>query len=114
MIELREAVSTLPRPFVADLYESEEAYLLVIDVPGVRPAEMGVRITNGTLEITARREADRDGDVIQDERPSTVEIEIPLPRDVAAEDISADLDGGVLELRLPRTETETNIPIEPE
>jgi len=116
MSALREAMRELPDAVFADLLESDDAYLLVIDLPGANERTMDVGVTDGKLEIEARREKDvpMDFSYLQEERSLFLDADLPLPPDATGADAEATIDRGVLELRLPKREAtpEQEIPIE--
>jgi HSP20 family molecular chaperone IbpA len=116
MSALREAMRELPDAVFADLLESDDAYLLVIDLPGANKQTMDVGVTDGKLEIEARREKDvpMDFSYLQEERSLFLDADLPLPPDATGADAEATIDRGVLELRLPKREAtpEQEIPIE--
>ena len=58
MSALRDALRELPDAVFADLLESDDAYLLVLDLPGVTGDTVELRIEKGRLVIEARREKD--------------------------------------------------------
>ena len=116
MSALREAMRELPDAVFADLLESDDAYLLVIDLPGVNDETVDVGVNDGRLEIEARREKDvpMDFSYLQEERSLFLDADLPLPPDATGADAEATIDRGVLELRLPKREAtpEQEIPIE--
>lgn len=116
MAGLRETVRDLTGPVVADLLETDDAYLLLLDLPGATPEETSVSTRDGVLHVVAHREKAMpdDATVVREERPQTLEVELPLPSDVLDEGASASIADGVMEVTLPRGVTETTIPIEDE
>jgi len=116
MAALREAMRELPDAVFADLLESDDAYLLVVDTPGVTEETVDVSVTDGKLEIEARREKDvpMEFSYLQEERSLFLDADLPLPPDATGADAEATIDRGVLELRLPKREAtpEQEIPIE--
>ena len=116
MSALRDAMRELPDAVFADLLESDEAYLLVVDMPGVTEETVDVSVTDGKLEIEARREKDvpMEFSYLQEERSLFLDADLPLPPDATGADAEATIDRGVLELRLPKREAtpEQEIPIE--
>lgn len=111
---LRDAIRDLSAPVAVDLLEREEAYLLIIDLPGATPEDTTVTTSDGMLRIHADRTAyGVEGTTpVHQGRARTIEIELALPPDVEAEDAEASLANGVMELTLPRGEAGTHIPIE--
>ncbi len=116
MSALREAMRELPDAVFADLLESDDAYLLVIDLPGVNDETVDVGVSEGRLEIEARREKDvpMEFSYLQEERSLFLDADLPLPPDATGADAEATIDRGVLEIRLPKREAtpEQEIPIE--
>jgi HSP20 family molecular chaperone IbpA len=116
MSTLTNALRGLPRAAAADLLERDDAYLLVIDLPGATAAATDITVDGRLLRVEARREKPRPEGYRyeREERPLFVDLELPLPPDAAADDASATLEAGVLELRLPKREAAagTAIPIE--
>lgn len=114
MSTLRDALGDLPDPVFADLHESEGAYLLVVDLPGVSSDTLDVRAEGPRLTIEARREKEVPAAFRyrREDRPLFVDVELPLPPEVAGDEAEGTLERGALALRLPkRTEAGTTIPI---
>jgi HSP20 family molecular chaperone IbpA len=104
MSALRDALRDLPETVFADLLESDDAYLLVVDVPGVVPETTDVTVEAGRLRIEARREKAQPPEFryLREDRSLFLDAEVPLPPDATDEGASASVDGGVLEVRLPK------------
>jgi len=58
MSALREALGSLPDAVFADVLESEEGYLLVLDLPGVTADTLDVTVEAGRLIIEGQRSKD--------------------------------------------------------
>jgi len=116
MSALREALRDLPDAVFADLLESEDAYLLVIDLPGVRGETVDATVDDGRLAIEARREKDVPAGFRyrSEDRALFLDLEVPLPPDATGRGAEAEMEQGVLELRLPKEgESEaTTIPVD--
>lgn len=114
MSALREALHDLPEAVFADLLESDEAYLVVLDLPGTTSETVDATVEDGTLRIEARREKDVPSSFqyVTEERSLFLDVELPLPPDVGDKQSEASLDGGVLEVRLPKqSASATTIPV---
>ena len=115
MSALRDALSDLPDAVFADLLEGDDAYLLVVDLPGATAETVDLRIDDRRLHVTADRgPAVPEGfEFRNQERDSSLEFELMVPPDVDADAASAEVERGVLEVELPRvTAGETTIPVE--
>ena len=116
MSTLREALSSLPGAVFADLLESDDAYLLVIDLPGATAETTEVRVDGNRVVIEARRDKDVPAgfDYTREDRSLFLDAELPLPPDAVGDDATAEFDRGVLELRLPKRSATAGheIPIE--
>jgi HSP20 family molecular chaperone IbpA len=114
MSAFREALRELPDAVYADLLESDDAYLVVLDLPGTTSETVEATVEDGTLRIEARREKSVPSSFryVTEERSLFLDVNIPVPADVAEERSEASLDRGVLEVRLPKgSATATTIPV---
>ncbi|MFB6161689.1 MAG: Hsp20/alpha crystallin family protein [Haloferacaceae archaeon] len=116
MTGLREALRELPDAVFADLLESDDAYLLVLDLPGVRADTVELSIDRGRLSVEARREKAVPDEFryVSEDRALFLDAEIPLPPDATGAGAEASVDRGVLEIELPKREAapERTIPVE--
>jgi len=114
MSGLRTALRELPDAAFADLLESDDAYRLVIDLPGVTADGLDLEARAGRLSIEARREkpADAEYSYVEEGRDLFFDVDLPLPPDVSAEGADAALDGGVLQVTLPKRSAVTGTDIE--
>jgi len=103
METLREALATLPDPVHADLLESDGAYRLVLDLPGVSREGLTVTATESTLSVEGRREkAVPEGfEYHTDARSMVLEATIPMPPDADPTAATASLEAGVLTIDVP-------------
>jgi len=77
---------------LVDVYENDDEYLLVGDLPGVSADQLELRVEGGILTIETRG-VDEHWDYRREYR---------LSEDVDSQAVGAKLDAGVLELRLPK------------
>ncbi|HEX2252316.1 MAG TPA: Hsp20/alpha crystallin family protein [Thermoanaerobaculia bacterium] len=91
-----------------DIRETEAAFEVAADLPGMRREDVEVTVENGVLTITGARAWDESVD-----RNSYHRIErsygrfvrsFTLPRTVRTDDVKAHFDNGVLYLTLPKAD----------
>ncbi|MBI3797022.1 MAG: Hsp20/alpha crystallin family protein [Deltaproteobacteria bacterium] len=89
-----------------DLYETEEAFILEADLPGVKKQEVSVTVEAGTLVLQGRRSAERartEGSFHYQERRSGHFVRrLQLPTSVDQAQIRVDFRNGVLRVTLPK------------
>ena len=88
-----------------DIYETEDALVLVADVPGVAHDGVELGLEEGVLEVTAhRRSADAEREPDHEEyRPTSFYRAFRLSEEIDAEKIAAALTDGVLTVTLPKS-----------
>lgn len=90
----------------ADVEETDEAYLVELELPGVKRDDISVEFGAGELVVTGqvtRRE--RVGFLRSRTRPvGRFDYRVHLPADVEQEHVDASLSDGVLTVRVPKTE----------
>ena len=95
------------RPRV-DVFESNEAYQLEADLPGIRKDDLKVEIERNVLTIEATRNSQRSEDLqgLHLERASNARFvrRFTLGREVDADKIDARFEDGVLRLTVPKKE----------
>ena len=104
MSALREAIRDLPDAVFADLLESDDGYVLVVDLPGASPKTTEVLAEDGRIVIEGRREKGvPDGfRYVREDRPLFLDAELPLPSDADGSGADAEMDRGVLEVTIPK------------
>jgi HSP20 family molecular chaperone IbpA len=116
MSALREALGSLPDAVFADVLESEEGYLLVLDLPGVTADSLDVSVEGGRLVIEGQRTKDvpREFRFVREDRSVFLDVELPLPPDATGRDAEGTVSQGVLELTIPKASAapSTTIPID--
>lgn len=93
---------------LADIEEQDDAYVVEIELPGVRREHVDIEISGRRLTVRGeRREKERAGILRKRERiVGRFDYEVLLPGDVDDTSIDARLDEGVLTVRLPKPESE--------
>ena len=92
----------------ADVLETSEAYLLMLDMPGAAKERISVAMEGESLTVRGSTETlqEKDAELLFSEiRTGTYLREFSLGRDVDRENIEATYEQGVLTLRLPKKES---------
>lgn len=93
-------------PFVplVDIEETEDAWIVEAELPGVKPEDVNVELRGSELAISGEiKEREREG-ILRRRTRKTGEFDyhITLPGDADAENIDARLEDGVLSVRIPK------------
>lgn len=98
------------RPVLApavDIYENEAEYLVLADLPGVTEQDVDLDLERGELTLFAKRAVDADVDaeaLSAERREGDFRRVFRIPDEVDPARVEAKLDGGVLQVRLPKSE----------
>ncbi|MBP8132193.1 MAG: Hsp20/alpha crystallin family protein [Candidatus Hydrogenedentes bacterium] len=91
-----------------DVRETEDAYLLEADLPGVAKEDVDISIMDGIVTIRGKHEQDQERETngwhCFERNHGSFRRSVRLPRTVDAERVNATLDNGVLKLTLPKAE----------
>jgi HSP20 family protein len=114
MQSLRDALGDLPDAVFADVLEGEDAYLIILDLPGAKTGTVDASVDGNQLSIEARRakEVPKEFQYLSEQRSLFLDAELPLPRDATGQGAEADIDRGVLELRLEKQSADSGTTIE--
>lgn len=86
-----------------DVYEATDDYLVLVDLPGVKPEDVTIEVNDHVLTIAGTRAPAELGDGKLLERPyGSFVRNLTLPKGVDSDKIAADYRNGVLELRIPK------------
>jgi HSP20 family protein len=88
----------------ADIEETDDAYVIEVELPGVRKGDVSVEATGRRLVVRAeRREPERQGILRRRGRATGKFLyEVTFPGEVDPEHIEAKLEDGVLTVRAPK------------
>lgn len=91
-----------------DLSETETAYQVRLDLPGVAADDIDIQVNGNVLTIKGERsdEKEEQGRTFHRTERSygSFARSVTLPCDVVEDHVSASLDGGVLTIELPKAE----------
>jgi HSP20 family protein len=93
---------------LADVEETDDAYVIEVDLPGADNKDIDVSVAGRRLTITGeRKEKERVGILRRRTRSvGRFDYDIQLPGDVDDHAVSASLADGVLTVRVPKATTE--------
>jgi len=90
----------------ADVEETDDAYLVELELPGVGRDDVSVEFGSGELSVSgAVKQKERVGFLRTRTRPvGRFDYRISLPAEVQEDQVTASLADGVLTVRVPKTE----------
>lgn len=93
----------------SDVYETDDAYVINVETPGMDKNDVKVEMDDNTLTIRAEKTQEQKDDqkkgYFRSERSYTgFYRQFPLPEGVDSENIKAQYNNGVLEVIVPKTE----------
>jgi HSP20 family protein len=91
-----------------DLLETESAFVLKADLPGMGEDDVNIELEDSTLTVSGERKTtheDTSEGYLRVERASgAFRRSLTLPKGVDPESVTASFDRGVLEVRIPKPE----------
>ena len=92
----------------ADVMETDDAYVAEIELPGVHKKDIDISVSGRRLLVTGeRKEVERTGILRRrTRRVGRFRYEIVLPGAVDEDGVKAQLEDGVLTIRMPKASTE--------
>jgi HSP20 family protein len=97
-----EAEAERPWMPVAEMDETDDAYIVRLELPGIAPAEIGVVIRDRELCVNGEVREEEEGSNALRVRVGEFHYHTSLPSDVDADNVEASMDQGVLTLRIPK------------
>jgi HSP20 family protein len=90
---------------LADVEETEDAYAVEIELPGVQRDDIDIQLVDRVLTVSGEvKEKERTGILHRrTRRVGRFHYAVTLPGDVDAETVSARLHDGVLSIRVPKS-----------
>lgn len=90
----------------ADLHETDDAYVVECELPGLRREEIDVEISERELHISGEmKEREREGVLRRTTRNTgRFEYRATLPTQVRSKDVSASLVDGILTVTVPKAQ----------
>jgi HSP20 family protein len=95
----------LPWAPLADISETDDAYMVEVEVPGLRKDDINIQIQDRELVVTGEISESEQGRLRKKtRRTGRFEFRAQLPGDINQEKVSAHLADGVLTITLPKSE----------
>lgn len=88
-----------------DFRDTEEAYIVTADLPGVSRENLKVQSAGNVLTISGERKSERSEDGSSERAYGKFVRSFTMPSAVDSEHISAELKDGVLTVTLPKSES---------
>lgn len=90
----------------ADMRETDDAYVIEAELPGVKRDDIHIEMNDREVRITGEyKEQEREGVLRHStRRTGHFEYQVVLPADVKADEVSATLSDGVLTVTAPKAE----------
>ena len=91
----------------ADIYETDDRFVVELEVPGFEEQELEIEVSDHTLKISGSRHAETEREEksfrLRERLDRQFERTFRLPSEVDAEHIHASFDSGVLKVEADRT-----------
>ena len=91
-----------------DISERKDAYLVTVELPGLKPEDLDITMEDGLLTIQGERQFTSESSEQQyhrvERRYGTFRRSITLPAHVTADGIQASSEDGVLQILVPKAE----------
>ena len=88
--------------------ETESAYLILMDLPGVKKKDVDVNLSNGIITVLGERKTSKKGDennhIWHETTYGTFSRSFELASDIVEDKIKANFKDGVLNITIPKAE----------
>jgi HSP20 family protein len=90
----------------ADLYETEDSFVLELEVPGFEEKQLAIEVTNHTLSVKGERKEEKEEKdktfFLHERLEKSFERRFELPAEADADKTAATFKDGVLVLKAPK------------
>ncbi|MFP8952545.1 Hsp20/alpha crystallin family protein [Natrialbaceae archaeon A-arb3/5] len=96
-----------------DVADEDDEFVVTVDVPGYETDDLEIRLAGERLSITGERaqmadhETSEDNYIRRERAVQSFSRQVPLPAPVAVDEVEATVNNGILTIRLPKREDET-------
>ena len=105
-VDLSRRIQALTGPAL-ELKDKDGEYELIAEVPGMKPEEIEIKVTDNILRLTGEkkeeREESKEGYLFSERRYGQFERAVELPRGIDVAKITASAKDGVLAIHLPKS-----------
>lgn len=114
---LGDAAWTAPGVLPAtDVYETDDEYVVELEVPGFEQKELGIEVTDHLLTVTGEREEEKETEEkafrLRERLEGRFERRFEFPHEADTEHLRATFEKGVLAVHAPKAERPTAKKIE--
>jgi HSP20 family protein len=92
----------------ADVYETDDEFVVELEVPGFEEKELDVEVTDHTVCVTGQREEEKERKEktyrLHERLETSFERRFQLPVEADTKAVKADFDKGVLEIHAPKVQ----------
>ncbi|MFN2555945.1 MAG: Hsp20/alpha crystallin family protein [Nitriliruptorales bacterium] len=105
LVDAWPTLPTITQPLFAELEETEDAFVVEIELPGVKKNDVSIELEGRRLIVHGeRKERERSGSLRwRTRRVGEFHRAVVVPADVDEEGIAATLEQGMLSIRLPKS-----------
>ncbi|MET0764360.1 MAG: Hsp20/alpha crystallin family protein [Blastococcus sp.] len=91
---------------LADIEETDDAYVIEMELPGVKKDDVDIEINGRELTVSGEvKEKERAGILRRRTRKvGEFHYAVTLPMEIDAENVKADLDDGILSITVPKSQ----------
>ena len=111
---LEQQIATAERVPNAEIVETENGYVLRLELPGVQRDSIDIKATDRNLVISAERASDNsDATILMSEfRSGTWSRSFRFPHSLNREELSASFRDGILEITASKTVDHTSVTVQ--
>ncbi|ACV69634.1 Hsp20/alpha crystallin family protein [Desulfohalobium retbaense] len=102
-----------------DMEETNDAYILTAEMPGIEPENIDVTVRNGVLELKGEKKEEKEsgekGNSWKERRYGAFHRRIPLEQDINEDEVKGTFKDGVLRIEVPKAQSDVGgktVPIE--
>jgi len=105
-VDLNRRIQALTGPAL-ELKDKDSEYELIAEVPGMKPEEIEIKVTDNILRLTGEKKEEhqesKEGYLFSERRYGHFERALELPRGIDISKITANAKDGVLVIHLPKS-----------